>query len=292
MGRLGGVVFARQLVRSQLVEVEASDGISPAVPVFPSTRDDRQPDVAPDGERVAFVSTRSGSHEVWTSGPEAAPSRLTSFGGARVSGPRWSPDGRRLVVSARADGDADVFVVLPSGEVRPLTDNDADDVAPTWSRDGMWIYFASDRGEQWQIYRVPSAGGTAEPVTVRGGVAAAEAPGGGLLLVRPDRRGLWLLSEQDGEVRDVRARRLPVNLSPADWANWTVQGRTIVALERRFDRAASIVRVDPATGERRTMAVVPEVAEDSGLGVFPDGRLLLSQQERTDSDIMLVRGFR
>ncbi|MGB3542432.1 MAG: hypothetical protein WBA11_05840, partial [Rubrivirga sp.] len=228
---------------------------------------------------------------VWVAGPEAAPERLTSFGGARVSGPRWSPDGQRLVVSARADGDADVFVVLPSGEVRQLTDSDSDDVAPTWSRDGMWVYFASDRGEQWQIYRVPSAGGNAEAVTVRGGVAAAEAPGGGLLLVRPDQRGLWLLSEQDGEIRDVRAERLPVNLSPADWANWTVQGETIVALERRFDRAASIVRIDPVTRQRSTVAVVPEVAEDSGLGVFPDGRLLLSQQERTDSDIVLVRDF-
>ena len=294
VGRAGGVAFARQLVRSQLVEVAPIEGgVSPAVPVFSSTRDDRQPDVTPDGERIAFVSTRSGSHEVWTAGPDGAtPQRLTSFGGARVSGPRWSPDGRRLVVSARADGDADVFVVLPSGEVRPLTDSDADDVAPTWSRDGMWIYFASDRGEQWQIYRVPSAGGTPEAVTVRGGVAAAEAPDGGLLLVRPDRRGLWLLPEQDGDIRDVRAQRLPVNLSPADWANWTVEGSTIVALERRFDRAASIVRIDPASGQRIEMAVVPEVAEDSGLGVFPDGRLMLSQQERTDSDIVLVRDFR
>lgn len=295
VGRNGGVAFARQLVRSQIVTVEAgaADLLASVRPILPSTRDDRQPDVAPDGSQVAFVSTRSGSHEVWISGPDGAdPQRLTSFGGARVSGPEWSPDGQRIVVSSRADGDADVFVILPSGEVRQITDSDADDVAPSWSADGQWLYFASDRGEQWQIYRVPAGGGTPEAVTVRGGVAAAEAPGGGLLVVRPDQRGLFLLPVVEGEIRDVRSRRLQVNLSPADWANWTIRDGSVYALERRFDREASVVRIDPASGDRQRLAAVADVPEDSGLGVFPGGRLLLSRQERADSDVMLVADFR
>ena len=290
VGRTGGVAFARQRVRSQIVEVGA--GGAPR-PILPSTRDDRQPAVAPDGSRLAFVSTRSGSHEVWTARADGSgAARLTDFGGARVSGPRWSPDGRRIVVSARADGDADVFVVLPGGETRALTDDPADDVAPTWSRDGRWVYFASDRGDTWQIYRVPSAGGDAEPVTVGGGVAAAEAPGGGLLVIRPDRRGLWRLPLVDGEVRDVRPVRLPVNLSPADWAGWTVSGDAVYVLERRYDRAASVVRLGP-DGRRERVAEVADVPEDSGLGVFPGGaRLLLSRQDRADSDVVIVEDFR
>lgn len=288
VGRAGGVVFARQLVRSQLAEVV--DG-APR-PLVPSTRDDRQPDVARDGRRVAFVSTRSGSHEVWTAAPDGSDARqLTAFGGARVSGPRWGPDGN-LVVSARADGDADVFLVLPDGQVRKLTEGDADDVAPTWSADGRWVYFASNRAERWQIYRVPASGGAAEPVTVQGGVAAAEAPGGGLIVLRPDKRGLWLLPEVGGEPRDVQARQLRVNVSPADWANWTVAGGAVYALERQYDRAASIVRLDVATGRRTTLAAVADVPEDSGLGAFPDGRLVLSRQDRADSDVVYVEDFR
>ena len=286
----GGVAFARQLVRSQVVEVGA--GGEPR-PLLPSTRDDRQPAVAPDGQRVAFVSTRSGSHEVWTAAPNGADAqKLTAFGGARVSGPRWSPDGRRLVVSARADGDADVFVVLPGGEVRRLTDDAADDVAPTWSRDGLWVYFASDRGDRWQIYRVPSGGGDTEPVTVHGGVAAAEAPGGGLLVVRPDQRGLWRLPVVEGELRDVRARRLDVNLSPADWANWSVVGDEVYVLLRNYERAGTVARLDLATGRTETLAAVADVPEDSGLGVFPGGRrFLLSRLDRADSDVVLVEDF-
>ena len=60
-----------------------------------------EPHVSPDGRRVAFVSTRSGSEEIWVAGATATATKLTSFGGARLETPRWSPDGRRLVFSAR-----------------------------------------------------------------------------------------------------------------------------------------------------------------------------------------------
>lgn len=287
-----GIVFARQQVRSQIVEVTPGDETGRLL--LRSTQDDRQPTVSPEGDRVAFVSTRTGSYEVWTARPDGEePARLTHFEGARVSGPTWSPDGRSLVVSARVEGNADVFVVAGDGTVRSLTEDPADDVAPSWSRDGAWVYFASNRGDQWQIYRVPIAGGEAEPVTVRGGVAAAEAPDGGLFVLRPDRRGIWHLRPgDDGLPRDVGARRVPVNLSPADWANWTVVDGFIYALERRYDRAASIVRIDPETGQRVVVATAQNVPEDSGLAVFPDGRrVLLARQERTDSDVFFVEDF-
>lgn len=286
-----GVVFARQQIRSQIVEVAGDEA---ARPLLPSTQDDRQPAVSPDGSRVAFVSTRSGSYEVWTSGPEGQdPRQLTDFGGVRVSGPAWGPDGRRLAVSARVQGSADVFVIGPDGEAMPLTTHPADDVAPTWSRDGQWVYFASNRGEQWQIYRVPASGGDAEAVTVRGGVAAVAAPDGGLFVIRPDRRGVWRLRpDDDGLPRDLGATRLQINLSPADWANWTVVDGAIYALVRQFDNTASILRLDPETGGRTVVARADDVPEDSGIAVFPGGeRVLLARRERADSDVLLAPGF-
>ena len=83
-----------------------------------------------------------------------------------------------------------------------------------------------------------------------------------------------------------------MNLSPADWANWSVVGDAVYVMERRYDRAATVVRLDPATGDRETVAAVADVPEDSGLGVFPGGaRLLLSRLDRADSDVVLVEDF-
>ncbi len=288
----GGIVFAQQQVRSQIVEVRPGD--EAGRPLLRSTQDDRQPAVSPDGTRIAFVSTRSGSYEVWTAGPDGHDARqMTQFKGARVSAPAWSPDGRSLVVSARAAGNADVFLVLPDGSTRALTSDPADDAAPSWSADGEWVYFASNRGEQWQIYRVRTSGGDAQPVTVRGGVAAAPAPDGGLFLIRPDQRGVWHLRPgEDGVPRDAGASRIDINLSPADWANWKVLDGFIYTLERRFDGTGTVYRYEPATGRRVQVAMAKDVPEDSGLAIFPGGqRVLLARQERTDSDIFIVSDF-
>ncbi len=174
------------------------------------------------------------------------------------------------------------------------TDNPADDVAPSWSRDGRWLYFASNRDGDWQIYRLTLDDASApERITLYGGVAAAEGPGGTLLVVRSEQDGLWRLRlGEDGLPLDQQATPLPTRLSPADWANWTVEGNYVYVLERRFDGEVAIIRVDPLGREREWVASTTGVPEQPGLGVFPGARrFLVSQSERSDSDILLVRDF-
>ena len=288
-----GIAFARQMVRSHVVELR--EDREDARVVVRSTREDAHPSVAPDGERIAFVSQRSGSHEVWTATANGADARrLTQFGGPRVATPRWSPDGALLALSARKDGNADIFIVGEGGEVRPLTDDPADDVAPSWSRDGRWLYFASNRSGDWQIYRQTLDDASApERVTLYGGVAAAEGPDGTLLVVRGDQDGLWQLRlDASGLPLDRQPTRLPTRLSPADWANWAVEGDRVYVLERRFDGDVAIIEINPQTSERRYVTSTTGVPAQPGLAVFPGAqRFLLSQSELTDSDIVLAPDF-
>ena len=130
-----------------------------------STRWDSNPDIRPDGERIALASKRSGSFEIWTcdrSGSDMR--RLTSFGGPFTSTPRWSPDGRRLAFVSRRAEHADIFVVGAQGDsLRRVTTASSEDVAPSWSQDGSRIYFASNREDGWQIWSVsvdPTAPGS------------------------------------------------------------------------------------------------------------------------------------
>src|SRR5262249_53177275 len=60
-----------------------------------STRDDWQPEYSPSGEKIAFMSTRSGSREIWMCDADGThPVQLTDFRGPPTGTPRWSPDGR------------------------------------------------------------------------------------------------------------------------------------------------------------------------------------------------------
>ena len=116
------------------------------------------PGISPDGSTVAFVRVTVNEKEnryessigaVPVDG-SSAPRRLTS--GIRDTGPRWSPDGKRLafVRSIDKDGKAQPpqIYVLPidGGEARPLTDNPRGASNPTWSPDGKTIAFNASTG--------------------------------------------------------------------------------------------------------------------------------------------------
>ncbi len=79
--------------------------------------------------------------------------------------PAFSPDGRRLALDIAAEsGNGDIWIEdLDRGIHTRLTFDDADDTAPVWSPDGEWIYFRSDRGNSYDIFRV-AADGSEQPV--------------------------------------------------------------------------------------------------------------------------------
>lgn len=73
--------------------------------------------------------------------------------------PAYSPDGTRIAYMSNADGDFDIYVVVPdSGIRRQLTDSPGLDGQPVWSPDGRRIAFRSMRDSHSQIYVMSSDG--------------------------------------------------------------------------------------------------------------------------------------
>lgn len=90
----------------------------------------------------------------------------------RISDPRVSPDGTRVVYVLRSTdlaankGRKDLWLVdLAGGPPRRLTQHEADDAGPQWAPDGAAVYFLSRRSGSQQVWRLPLAGGEAQAVT-------------------------------------------------------------------------------------------------------------------------------
>ena len=120
-------------------------------------------------QRLAFSSGRSGSEELWLSSLDGSNlQQLTSLKGTinSIYGTQWSPDGQSIAVNV--DGGLGI-VSASSGVLRrlPVPDPPGGGKWPSWSRDGQWLYFASNVGDS-TIWRVRPAGGT--PVQITKGV--------------------------------------------------------------------------------------------------------------------------
>ena len=141
-----------------------------------TTRAEWSPDASPNGKRLAFASDQSGSYEIWSSDLAGADLiRHTAFQEPLVSTPRWAPNSRKLIFDARPDGSADLYLVGAESRLpRRLTTDSSDELNGSWSRDGAWIYYGSNRTGAWQIWKMPSGGGASIQVTGQGGFNALE----------------------------------------------------------------------------------------------------------------------
>jgi Tol biopolymer transport system component len=160
---------------------------SPPVRFISSTQVEYYPAYSPDGRRIAFMSQRSGANEIWICDSDGSKTtQLTSFGGAAIYGPSWSPDSQNIVLTVVQKGiKEDIDVVNANGGVaRRMTTDPAEDKWPYWSHDGKWIYFSSTRSGREEIWKMPSTGGEAVQVTRNSGDSPQESS---------DRRSLYYM---------------------------------------------------------------------------------------------------
>jgi Tol biopolymer transport system component/DNA-binding winged helix-turn-helix (wHTH) protein len=148
---------------------------SPPERLSSSTSSNMDADLSPDGRRIAFRSLRSGVPEIWISNVDGSGLTQVKVPGAESAGnPRWSPDGRSLALHARVKGKSDIYITdLGAGSPRRLTTDAANNIVPTWSRDGNWIYFSANHGGALQLWRMPRNGGPAVQWTRNAGACPA-----------------------------------------------------------------------------------------------------------------------
>lgn len=152
----------------------------------------REPDVSPDGELVAFISSDNGRNDLALIPFTGGQPRVLVRGarGDQMFTPRFSPDGARIAFSYHRSGARDIAVVeRGTGRVTFLTQDRAIDMDPQFSSDGRRVYFSSDRTGIFNIYCLDLARpGALNPVLeqVTNVLGGAFAPA-----VSPDERELY-----------------------------------------------------------------------------------------------------
>ena len=170
------LAFVRRGLNTDLFRLEEG---RPAEAFLASTSNEQDASFSHDGTRIAFASDRTGDgHEIWIARADGSNRRAVTNGIHKPEGsPRWSPNDDRLAFDGVGDdGQRHIYLIDPAGgqiQMIPSKPGFRDQV-PSWSRDGKWIYFGSNRTGRPEVWRVPAAGGAAEQVTTTGGEYAFE----------------------------------------------------------------------------------------------------------------------
>ena len=98
--------------------------------------------------------------------------------------PRWSPTGSRIAFWGlpQGTGQRDLWTIAASGgDPKPVTSDSATDWSPTWSPDGRYLFFSSDRSGAMSLWRIPIDEATGEVL----GDPEAFTSGGASWVARP-----------------------------------------------------------------------------------------------------------
>jgi DNA-binding winged helix-turn-helix (wHTH) protein len=238
------------------------------------------PQFSPDGKRIAFMSDRSGRWQIWVCDADGANAKQLSFTESAGT-PRWSPDGNSVAFDAPLCGETHIFVAnAATGEARPLTKG----LVPSFSRDGKWIYFASDRAQGWQIWKAPVGGGDAVQLTTQGGFAALEASDGYVYYAksRLPNPELWRVPVNGGEESKLARVR------PRSWASWTVTAVGLLFAEDTPGSRPTLSLYDPESGQFHDLASLDQ--RPHWLGATRDARKIV--MDESDRQITMLETSR
>jgi hypothetical protein len=130
------------------------------------------PATSPDGTRVVYTKNRAGTRAIFIADLTSEglvserPLVPTAFLEQAFT-PRWSPDGTRIAYSVWKRGGArDIRLVdVRDGRFTDITSDRAVDGGPSFSNDGRWLFFHSDRTGISNLYAYELASGTLKQVT-------------------------------------------------------------------------------------------------------------------------------
>jgi Tol biopolymer transport system component len=180
--------------------------------------------VSPDGTSIAFTRESETDGGIYIVPALGGPARrvlslsLNEWDDC-LPHPRWSPRGQDLLfavelpvfspdggsvafVRAKSIFTGDVHVVpIGGGAVTQLTYDDAAIGGLTWTPDGRFIVFSSNRGGTSALWRLPATGGTPEPLAVGGEFAREPA------IDRTGHRLAYVRSQGDTQLYALDLRR-------------------------------------------------------------------------------------
>ncbi|MEO8097709.1 MAG: protein kinase [Acidobacteriota bacterium] len=209
--------------------------------------------------------------------------------GALLEPTAISPDGRLAAIILRRNGKVQIYSITTEGsQLLPLAETLEVNGAPAWSPDGKWIVVggANSKGESG-LYKLPAEGGL--PVRLVAGFASNPvwSPDGELIVYQGARVGAY------APLLGIRPDGRPVNLPPV---GPMIEGQRMRFLpDGRLVYMSGVARedqnfwlLDLVTGKPRKLTELVSSSNTQSFDITPDGKSIVVDRLRENSDIVMV----
>ncbi len=149
-----------------------ADGSNPIRLTDNPYRDER-PCFSPTMDEILFMSNRDGRYKIYLMDPDGDNQRKIEIpdvddGSSHFVFPQWHPEGDRIIYSLNdlTNHQASIHIVdLDGSNDVALTEEDGRNENPSWTSDGQWIVFQSERDGNFEIYIMKSDGSEVRRLT-------------------------------------------------------------------------------------------------------------------------------
>jgi dipeptidyl aminopeptidase/acylaminoacyl peptidase len=283
------VVYEIPRTRSALAVVTYADAAASPSALATSTGSDAAPRVSPGGDRVVFVSDRSGQYQLWMYDMKAATALpLTDRADAAVTSPQWNAQGTRVVaVEHDGQGQRLIEIDIASRHRRVLSRPDENVLLGVPGDADTYAWIAGTSGRDNRLLRVRHPG-TPEEVrdTLAEAVGVIEAdPAKHAVYYEPTTGGRLLRADLDSGASQVVTENLP------DGAfGWRIVDGRIWYLSDIEEKSAKLHEFDPVAGSDRVIGTLDAIMRNLDFSVMPDRKQILIVPFGTeDTDVGMVR---
>ena len=201
---------------------------------------------SPAGDRIAFVSDRSGLQALVIVNADGSNRKDVTLSTAPITGLGWSPDGDKLVFAKGDPNHRWIHTINADGTgIKRLTTQTEPDDNPSWSPDGTKIAFARDLGfGNVEVYVMDSDGRNQKQITNQEGrdYYPRWSPEGDMIAFVTERSGnaeIYVMAPDGKRLRNLS------NHTAADlYPSWSPDGTKIVFVSDRNEDGQDIHIMD------------------------------------------------